>query len=136
MIFDIIFSVVALGALYTGYKNGLITTIIRTIFFIAGAIGAMYFVVEYNKTGWLILAIITGAYASAWIGTQLAKTLKITLTAVSIGLATITRVTGDIIKRAIVIAVTMARVVVDVTMRKVTDEIIISVIMKGKDIDE
>lgn len=79
MIFDIIFAVVALAALFTGYKNGLITTIIRTIFFIAGAIGAMYFVVEYNKTGWLILAIITGAYVSAWIGNQLAKTLKITV---------------------------------------------------------
>lgn len=79
MIFDVVFSVVALGALFTGYKNGLVTTIIRTAFFIAGAIGAMYFVVEYNKTGWLILAIITGAYASAWIGTQLAKTLKFTL---------------------------------------------------------
>ena len=79
MIFDIIFSVVALGALITGYRNGLVTTIIRTVFFIAGAIGAMYFVVEYNKTGWLILAIITGASASAWIGTQLAKTLKFTL---------------------------------------------------------
>ena len=79
MIFDIIFSIVALGALFTGYKNGLVTTIIRTAFFIAGAIGAMYFVIEYNKTGWLILAIITGAYASAWIGTQLAKALKITL---------------------------------------------------------
>lgn len=79
MIFDIVFSVVALGALFTGYKNGLVTTLIRTAFFIAGAIGAMYFVIEYDKTGWLILAIITGAYASAWIGTQLAKTLKITL---------------------------------------------------------
>lgn len=79
MIFDIIFSIVALGALFTGYKNGLVTTIIRTAFFIAGAIGAMYFVIEYNRTGWLILAIITGAYASAWIGTQLAKALKITL---------------------------------------------------------
>ena len=40
MIFDIIFAVVPLAALFTGYKNGLITTIIRTIFFIAGAIGA------------------------------------------------------------------------------------------------
>ena len=79
MIFDIVFSIVALGALFTGYKNGLVTTLIRTAFFIAGAIGAMYFVVEYNKTGWLILAIITGAYVSAWIGTQFAKTLKVTL---------------------------------------------------------
>jgi uncharacterized membrane protein required for colicin V production len=79
MIFDLIFSLIALGALITGYKNGLVTTILRTAFFIAGAITAMYFVVQYNKTGWLIAAIITGAYASAWVGTQIAKTLKITI---------------------------------------------------------
>ena len=79
MIFDLIFSLIALGALITGYKNGLVTTILRTAFFIAGAIAAMYFVVQYNKTGWLIVAIITGAYAAAWVGTQIAKTLKFTL---------------------------------------------------------
>lgn len=79
MIFDLIFVVIALGALFTGYKNGLLTTIIRTAFFLAGAIGAMYFVVEYNKTGWLIVAIVTGAYAAAFIGTQIAKTLRFTL---------------------------------------------------------
>jgi hypothetical protein len=79
MIFDVIFTLIALGALFTGYKNGLVTTILRTVFFIIGAIGAMYFVVEYNKTGWLIVAIITGAYAAAWVGTQIAKTLKFTL---------------------------------------------------------
>jgi uncharacterized membrane protein required for colicin V production len=79
MIFDIVFSLIALGALFTGYKNGLVTTILRTVFFIAGAIAAMYFVVEYDKTGWLIVAIIAGAYASAWIGTQIAKTLRFTI---------------------------------------------------------
>lgn len=79
MIFDLIFSLIALGALFTGYKNGLITTILRTAFFIVGAIAAMYLVVQYNKTGWLIVAIITGAYAAAWVGTQIAKTIKFTL---------------------------------------------------------
>jgi hypothetical protein len=79
MIFDIVFSFIALGALFTGYKNGLLTTIIRTAFFIAGAIGSMYLVVQYNKTGWLILAIVTGAYAAAFVGTQIAKTIKVTL---------------------------------------------------------
>lgn len=79
MIFDLIFSLILFGAFFTGYKNGLVTTIIRTTFFIFGAIAAMYFVVQYNKTGWLIVAIITGAYASAWVGTQIAKTLKFTL---------------------------------------------------------
>jgi hypothetical protein len=79
MIFDLIFSIVALGALVNGYKNGLVTTIIRTAFFIAGGIAAMYFVIQYNKTGWLIAAIIAGAYAAAWVGTQLAKALKVTI---------------------------------------------------------
>lgn len=79
MIFDLVFTLIALGALFTGYKNGLLTSIVRAIFFIGGAIAAMYFVVEYQKTGWLIVAIVTGAYASAWIGTQLAKTIKVTL---------------------------------------------------------
>lgn len=79
MVFDVLFSLFALGAVITGYKNGLITTLIRTAFFIAGAIAAMYFVVQYDKTGWLIAAIITGAYAAAWIGTQIAKTLRFTL---------------------------------------------------------
>ena len=79
MIFDLIFSLIVLGALFTGYKNGLLTTILRTAFFIAGAVAAMYFVVQYNKTGWLIVAIITGAYAAAWVGTQIAKALKVTV---------------------------------------------------------
>jgi hypothetical protein len=79
MIFDVIFGLIALGALFNGYKNGLVTTLIRTAFFIVGAIAAMYFVVQYNKTGWLIVAIITGAYAAAWVGTQIAKTLRFTL---------------------------------------------------------
>ncbi len=79
MIFDIIFVIIALGALFTGYKNGLIITIVRSVFFIGGAIAAMYLVVEYEKTGWLIAAIIGGAYAAAWIGTQIAKSIKVTL---------------------------------------------------------
>lgn len=79
MVFDLLFSLFIFGAFNTGYKNGLITTLIRTAFFIAGAIAAMYFVVQYNKTGWLIAAIITGAYAAAWVGTQIAKTLRFTL---------------------------------------------------------
>jgi hypothetical protein len=79
MIFDLIVGFICLGALFNGYKNGLITTILRTTFFLAGGVGAMYLVVKYDQSGWLILAIITGAYAAAWVGTQVAKTLKFTL---------------------------------------------------------
>lgn len=79
MVFDLVFTLIALGALINGYKNGLVATLIRTAFFLAGGIAAMYFVVEYNKTGWLIAAIIAGAYLAAWIGTQIAKALKVTI---------------------------------------------------------
>jgi uncharacterized membrane protein required for colicin V production len=79
MIFDLIFSFVTLGAIYTGYKNGLVTTLLRTAFFIAGGIAGMYFVVQYNKSGWLIVAIIGGAYAAAWVGSKIAATLRLTI---------------------------------------------------------
>jgi uncharacterized membrane protein required for colicin V production len=79
MIFDLIFGLIAIGALFNGYKNGLITTILRTAFFIAGGVAAMHFVVQQDQSGWLIVAIIAGAYAAAWVGTQIAKTLKFTL---------------------------------------------------------
>jgi len=79
MIFDAIFALVAFGALFNGYKNGLLTTILRTGFFLIGGVTAMYLVVKYDQSGWLILAIIVGAYAAAWVGTQIAKALKFTL---------------------------------------------------------
>jgi hypothetical protein len=79
MIFDAIFTLVAFGALFNGYKNGLLTTILRTAFFLIGGVTAMYLVVKYDQSGWLILAIIVGAYAAAWVGTQIAKALKFTL---------------------------------------------------------
>ena len=78
MIFDLIIGFIAVGAFFNGYKNGLITTILSTAFFIAGGVGAMYLVVKYDQSGRLIVAIITGAYAAAWVGTQIAKTLKFT----------------------------------------------------------
>ena len=79
MIFDLIFALVALGALFTGFKNGLVKTILRGVFFVAGAIAAVYFVIEKNQSGWLILAIIAGAYAGAFFGTLVAKSLRITI---------------------------------------------------------
>jgi uncharacterized membrane protein required for colicin V production len=70
MIFDLVVGVFCFGALFNGYKNGLVTTILRTAFFIAGGVAAMYLVVKHNQSG---------AYIAAWFGTQLAKTLKFTL---------------------------------------------------------
>ena len=79
MIFDLIFAFIAVGAFINGYKNGLVKTVVRTVFFIAVGVLAMHFVVEQNQSGWLILAIVAGAYAAAWVGTQMAKALKFTL---------------------------------------------------------
>ena len=79
MIFDLIFTLVFLGALFTGYKNGLLKTLLRTVFFIVGGIAGMYFVVEFNKSGWLIVAIVGGAYAASWIGSKIAEMLRLTI---------------------------------------------------------
>lgn len=79
MTFDLIVGLFGIGALITGYKNGLLTTILRAVFFIAGGVAAMYLVVKFDQSGWLIAAIIVGAYASAWISTRVAKTLKVTI---------------------------------------------------------
>ncbi len=79
MIFDLLFLGFAIAALVTGYKNGLIKTTLRGALFIAGGIAAMYFVVERNQSGWLIVAIIAGAYAGAFVGTLVAKSLRLTI---------------------------------------------------------
>ena len=67
MIFDLIFILLALAAMYTGFKNGLVMTILRIVFFILGGIVATYLVIEKNQSGWLILAIrkYTAAVAPA-----------------------------------------------------------------------
>ena len=79
MIFDLIFALVAAGAFFSGYKSGLVRTIIRAVFFIVGGVGAMYLVVNYDQSGWLIIAILVGAYAAAFVGTMIAKALKVTV---------------------------------------------------------
>lgn len=79
MIFDLFFTFVALGAFYNGFKNGLVKTLLRSAFFIVGGVAAMYIVVKYDQSGWLIVAIIAGAYAAAWVGTRIADGLKLTI---------------------------------------------------------
>ncbi len=79
MIFDLIAALFVVGAFVTGYKNGLIKTILRGALFIAGGVIAMYFVVNRDQGGWLLAAIILGAYAGAFVGSALAKTLKVTI---------------------------------------------------------
>ena len=79
MIFDLIFILLALAAIYTGFKNGLVMTILRIAFFILGGIAATYLVIEKNQSGWLILAIIIVAFAGAFIGKLIAKSLRVTI---------------------------------------------------------
>jgi O-antigen/teichoic acid export membrane protein len=79
MIFDLLFLLFAVGALVTGYRNGFLKTLLRGALFIAGGIAAMYFVVERNQSGWLIVAILVGAYAGAFVGTLVAKSLRLTI---------------------------------------------------------
>ena len=79
MIFDLIFILLALAAIYTGFKNGLVMTILRIAFFILGGIAATYVVIEKNQSGWLILAIIIVAFAGAFIGKLIAKSLRVTI---------------------------------------------------------
>ena len=79
MIFDLIFILLALAAIYTGFKNGLVMTILRVAFFILGGIAATYLVIEKNQSGWLILAIIIAAFAGSFIGKLIAKSLRVTI---------------------------------------------------------
>lgn len=79
MIYDLIVALLIAGAFIAGYRNGLVKTLLRTIFFFAGAVAGMYLVVHYNKSGWLIVSIIVGAYSAAFIGTLIAKALKVTI---------------------------------------------------------
>lgn len=79
MIFDLIFILIAIGAFYTGFKNGLVVTILRGVFFIVGATAAVYFLIDKNQSGWLILAIIAGAYAGAFVGKLIAQLLRVTI---------------------------------------------------------
>jgi uncharacterized membrane protein required for colicin V production len=79
MIFDLFVSFILIGAFINGYKNGLLKTILRTAFFIAGGVAAAHFMIESNQSGWLIVAILAGAYGAAWVGTLLSKMLKVTL---------------------------------------------------------
>lgn len=79
MIFDAIVVIFTIGALITGFRNGLVTTILRGAFFIVGGIAGMYFVIQKNQSGWLIIAILVGAYLGALLGALIAKTLKVSL---------------------------------------------------------
>ena len=79
MIFDIVAVVVLVVAIVSGYRDGFIKSLLRSIGYIAGAIGGLYLALQYNKSAWVILAIIAGATIGTWLGSVVAKALKITI---------------------------------------------------------
>jgi uncharacterized membrane protein required for colicin V production len=79
MIFDIVAVIALVLAIVSGYRDGFIKSLLRSIGYIAGAIGGLYLALQYNKSAWVILAIIVGASIGTWLGSVVAKALKITI---------------------------------------------------------
>ena len=79
MIFDIVAVVVLVLAIVGGYRDGFLKSLLRSIGYIAGAVGGLYLALEYNKSAWVVLAIIIGATAGTWLGSVVAKALRITI---------------------------------------------------------
>jgi uncharacterized membrane protein required for colicin V production len=79
MIFDIVAVVVLVFAIVGGYRDGFLKSLLRSIGYIAGAVGGLYLALEYNKSAWVVLAIIIGATAGTWLGSVVAKALRITI---------------------------------------------------------
>jgi uncharacterized membrane protein required for colicin V production len=79
MIFDIATVVLLILAIVSGYRDGFIKSLLRSIGYIAGAIGGLYLALQYNKSAWIILAIIVGAAVGTWLGSVIAKALKVTI---------------------------------------------------------
>jgi uncharacterized membrane protein required for colicin V production len=79
MIFDVVVGILAIIAFSSGYRDGFIRSILRTVGYIAGAIAGLYFALQYNKSAWVIIAIFIGAGIGSLVGRTLAKALKATI---------------------------------------------------------
>jgi hypothetical protein len=79
MIFDIVFALVLLNGIREGFRDGLIHTLFSAIGYVAGAIGGLYFALQYNHSAWVLLAIAIGAGLGSFAGRLLARGLKITI---------------------------------------------------------
>ena len=79
MIFDIVAIIVLVLAIVSGYRDGFIKSLLRSVGYIAGAIAGLYLALQYNQSAWVILAIILGAVVGTWLGSLVAKALKITI---------------------------------------------------------
>jgi uncharacterized membrane protein required for colicin V production len=79
MIFDIIVVVAIFFEIKSGLHDGFIKGILKTAGYIAGAIAGLYFALQYDKSGWVILAIFFGAGLGTYLGSLVAKALKVTV---------------------------------------------------------
>lgn len=79
MIFDMVAIIVLVLAIVSGYRDGFIKSLLRSVGYIAGAIAGLYLALQYNQSAWVILAIILGAVVGTWLGSLVAKALKITI---------------------------------------------------------
>jgi uncharacterized membrane protein required for colicin V production len=79
MIFDIVAVIALVLAIVSGYRDGFIKSLLRSVGYLAGAIGGLYLALKYNQSAWVILAILAGAVVGTWLGSLVAKALKITI---------------------------------------------------------
>jgi len=79
MIFDAIVLLALVAQTISGFREGFLKSILKTIGYIAGAIGGLYLAVQYDQSAWVILAIFLGAGIGTLLGGLIAKALKLTI---------------------------------------------------------
>jgi uncharacterized membrane protein required for colicin V production len=79
MIFDAIVLLALVAQTISGFREGFLKSILKTVGYIAGAIGGLYLAVQYDQSAWVILAIFAGAGLGSLIGGLIAKALKLTI---------------------------------------------------------
>lgn len=79
MIFDVAVILFLINGIKEGYSRGLIRSLLGMIGYCAGAIGGLYFALQYNHSAWVLLAIGIGAGLGSLLGSMTAKALKMTI---------------------------------------------------------
>ncbi len=79
MVFDLIVIAIFFFEVKSGFADGFMKSLLKTIGYIAGAIGGLYLALQYDHSGWVIFAIFLGAALGTWAGSLLAKALKLTV---------------------------------------------------------
>ena len=79
MIFDAIVLLALVAQTISGFREGFLKSILKTVGYFAGAIGGLYLAVQYDQSAWIILAIFVGAGIGSFLGGLLAKALKLTI---------------------------------------------------------